>query len=203
MPTSTLYSIFSFLSHIIESDNSLLKDIYFSSKETNPWSKKVNKILNDLGLSYVIKNINTIKFNLSQIRQSINDQCLQTQNAKILDSPKLEFVQSVYKMGQRPPYVDILKSREDRASLCKIRISAHLLMIERGRHLNIPRDQRYCPICNNNEIESENRFFLKCTDVTRDVGASQRNVNIRHFSDVSKEKKKFGLFHLQLRDSYL
>jgi hypothetical protein len=42
-------------------------------------------------------------------------------------------------MGQRPPYVDVLNNRCDRAAICKIRISAHPLMIERGRHLNIPR----------------------------------------------------------------
>jgi hypothetical protein len=47
-------------------------------------------------------------------------------------------------MGQRPPYVDVLNNRCDRAAICKIRISAHPLMIERGRHLNISRTERYC-----------------------------------------------------------
>ncbi len=65
-------------------------------------------------------------------------------------------------MGQRPSYVDNLKNREDRAAVCKLRISAHLLMIERGRHLNIPRNERYCNICNLNEIENEKHFFEKC-----------------------------------------
>lgn len=64
-------------------------------------------------------------------------------------------------MGKRPPYVDILKNREDRAAVCKIRISAHQLMIERGRHLNIPRNERYCPLCNSNKIENEEHFLLQ------------------------------------------
>jgi hypothetical protein len=33
-------------------------------------------------------------------------------------------------MGQRPPYVDVLNNRCDRAAICKICISAHPLMIE-------------------------------------------------------------------------
>jgi hypothetical protein len=54
-----------------------------------------------------------------------------------------EEVQSVYNMGQRPPYVDVLNNRCDGAAICKICISAHPLMIERERHLIIPRTERY------------------------------------------------------------
>ena len=35
----------------------------------------------------------------------------------------------------------------------KIRISAHPLMIEQGRHLNIPRTERYCLLCKSNQIK--------------------------------------------------
>jgi hypothetical protein len=65
-------------------------------------------------------------------------------------------------MGQRPPYVDVLNNRCDRAAICKIRISAHPLMIERGRHLNIPRTERYCLLCKSNQIEDEKHFLLHC-----------------------------------------
>ena len=37
-------------------------------------------------------------------------------------------------------------------------ISAHPLMIERGRHLNIPRTERYCLLCKSNQIEDEKHF---------------------------------------------
>jgi hypothetical protein len=46
--------------------------------------------------------------------------------------------------------VDVLNNRCDRAAICKIRISAHPLMIERGRHLSIPRTERYCLLCKSN-----------------------------------------------------
>jgi hypothetical protein len=35
------------------------------------------------------------------------------------------------------PLGSVLKNLKDRVAICKIRISAHNLMIEKGRHLNI------------------------------------------------------------------
>ena len=58
-----------------------------------PWVKKVKNLLNGLGHSYIINNINSIKLNLCTIKQRIHDQCLQTQNANICDSQKLNFFQ--------------------------------------------------------------------------------------------------------------
>ena len=128
--------------------------------------------MNGLGLSYIfINGVPISKTNLSLIKQRIFDTCLQTQNAQISESQKLDFFQDVYKMGQRPPYVDLLKNRDDRATICKIRISAHPLMIERGRYLNIPSKERYCPLCKLNIIEDEKHFFLGCKtfDIQRNI----------------------------------
>ena len=49
----------------------------------------------------------------------------------------------------------------------KIRLSSHNLLIETGRHKNIPRDQRICPMCKlqfgqNTDIEDEYHFILMC-----------------------------------------
>ncbi len=55
--------------------------------------------------------------------------------------------------------------RQFRSAFTKLRISAHSLMIEKGRHLNpkLPIDQRICTMCPLNEIEDESHFMLKCT----------------------------------------
>ena len=116
---------------------------------------------------YVIREVTLIEksdfpsYTINYCKQILaisHDQCLQTQNANICDSQKLNFFQSFYNMGQRPPYVDVLNNRCDRAAICKIRISALPLMIERGRHLNIPRTERYCLLCKSNQIEDEKHF---------------------------------------------
>jgi hypothetical protein len=144
--------------------------------------KKCKKnLLNGLGHSYITNNINSIKLNLNTIKQRIHNQCLQTQNANIhvCDSQKLNFFQSVYNMGQRPPYVDVLNNRCDRAAICKIRISVHPLMIERGRHLNIPRTERYCLLCKSNQIEDEKHFLLHCKKLN-----IQRNIFNEKISNI-------------------
>jgi hypothetical protein len=82
-------------------------------------------------------------------------------------------------MGQRPPYVDVLNNRCDRAAICKIRVSAHPLMIERGRHLNIPRTERYCLLCKSNQIEDEKHFLLPCKKFN-----TQRNIFNEKISNI-------------------
>jgi hypothetical protein len=57
----------------------------------------------------------------------------------------------------------IMLNRNDRAAVCKICIlSAHSLMIERGRYFNINKKERHCPICKTGQVEDENHFILKC-----------------------------------------
>jgi hypothetical protein len=53
------------------------------------------------------------------IKQRINDQYLQLQNAEIHESQQLRFFQEIYNiMGQIPHYVNTLKNRNDRAASC-------------------------------------------------------------------------------------
>ena len=53
-------------------------------------------------------------------------------------------------------------SYENRKILTKIRCSDHCLEIEKGRHRNIPRNDRICKLCDKNEIETEDHFLLRC-----------------------------------------
>jgi hypothetical protein len=82
-------------------------------------------------------------------------------------------------MGQRPPYVDVLNNRCDRAAICKIHISAHPLMIERRRHLKIPRTERYCLLCKSNQTEDEKHFLLHCKKFN-----TQRNIFNEKISNI-------------------
>ena len=90
------------------------------------------------------------------------DQCTQDQSSKIHDSSKLKFYQQFHNPNQRSPYVDVLSNRLERSSLCKIRLSAHNLAIEKGRYLGLATDERVCNVCKSGEVEDENHFLLKC-----------------------------------------
>ena len=46
--------------------------------------------------------------------------------------------------------------------MCKLRISAHTLQIERGRYNNIKVTDRKCPVCQDQEVEDEVHFLLQC-----------------------------------------
>ena len=59
-------------------------------------------------------------------------------------------------------YLREIVSVKERTALTKLRLSNHMLMIEKGRHQNLDRNLRFCPFCPN-VIEDEMHFLLKCT----------------------------------------
>jgi hypothetical protein len=52
-------------------------------------------------------------------------------------------------------------------------------MIERVRHLNIPRAERYCLLCKSNQIEDEKHFLLHCKKFN-----TQRNIFNEKISNI-------------------
>ena len=64
-----------------------------------------------------------------------------------------------YRIGNRPKYIDLLKSRTEWARITKLRISAHQLRIE-GRYINIPKFERFSNVCDSGEIGDEEHFFF-------------------------------------------
>ena len=61
----------------------------------------------------------------------------------------------------REPYLKNTKNIQDRILLTKFRLSNHSLMIDKGKHLKIPKKLRYCPFCPDS-IEDEIHFLIKC-----------------------------------------
>ena len=51
-----------------------------------------------------------------------------------------------------------------RKELTKLRISNHILLIEKGRYYTpkIPREERFCPVCPTNSVESKSYFLFDC-----------------------------------------
>ena len=85
---------------------------------------------------------------------------MQNQHSSLTENHKLLFYKNIFKFNQRPYYVDICRFKSDRSTICKYRISAHSLAIERGRYKNIPRDDRFCPKCTIFQVKDEIHFFL-------------------------------------------
>ena len=55
-------------------------------------------------------------------------------------------------------------NRNPKSSFCKLRVSAHQLIIEKGRYVipRLPPKNRICQICNLNAVEDE-FHFMKCS----------------------------------------
>ena len=48
-------------------------------------------------------------------------------------------------------------------SLVFIRVSNHNLEIDLGRYKNIPPEERYCCLCNLNQVEDDFHFIMSCS----------------------------------------
>ena len=82
---------------------------------------------------------------------------------RLKNSEKLNILMKLYGAGIHPYYVDILKNKNERAMLSKLRISAHKLAKEGGRYFNIPKHERICTACNSGEVEDEENYLLNCS----------------------------------------
>jgi hypothetical protein len=60
-------------------------------------------------------------------------------------------------------YLSVIGNFDHRRCLTKLRISAHRLHIETGRHQGIPPHQRLCGQCDSGEVEDEIHFLLCCS----------------------------------------
>ena len=67
-------------------------------------------------------------------------------------------IKNVFEISE---YLLQIKNRKYRQILSRIRLSSHQLAIEKGRHINIERKQRKCPLCTC-DIEDELHFILIC-----------------------------------------
>ena len=61
----------------------------------------------------------------------------------------------------REDYLEQIKNTKHRQQLTKFRLSNHKLRIEVGRHMNLPKEERICEMCNKG-IEDEIHFLVKC-----------------------------------------
>ena len=81
---------------------------------------------------------------------------------KCYSSPKLKTYNGFKSNFDFEVYLQILTIRKFRNAYVCFRISSHKLMIEKGRYLNIDRNQRFCPFCKT-VTENEFHFLLICT----------------------------------------
>ena len=95
----------------------------------------------------------TMKTNYSEIWKNL-----------LRHSPKLSFYETFKEFYEEEKYLDTINNFDQRQHFTKLRISNHKLAIETRRYSNpkTPREQRYCLLCNNNKIETEQLMIFEC-----------------------------------------
>ena len=93
-----------------------------------------------------------------------------------------------------------------RQIIAKIRCSDHILEIEKGRHRNIPREERTCKTCTEGVIEDEEHFLLRCE--TYQPLRNKHNMeaeNLNDFLNFENQEKlgKYLISAFELRENVL
>jgi exonuclease III len=155
---------------ISSGNNIILKTVYNMNVEcclkghTN-WISHIKKLLDDYGFTYVFNNPNSVKVSsfICKFKNRLIDAFKQEWFGTINNSSMLDMYRSFKTVFIYEPYLDILP-RNLRKHLVKLRMSVYPLRIQTGRYAsnNTPRNERYCLVCNSNDIEDEFHFVCIC-----------------------------------------
>ena len=121
------------------------------------------------------------RYSISNIIKHLKNQFRNLWESSIIASSKLSFYQTYKKSFVKEPYLDFITDCNDRQSLTRLRISAHHLEIEKGRHKNVARENRICTWCKlcmgQDVIENENHLLNEC-----DLYEANRKVTLQKLS---------------------
>ena len=152
--------------HRIKNDNSsrIVKESLLDAEHNDlKWITSIRNLLESNGLGNLSTDDNP------QIRKDVilfkrlKDQFNQTAFAYINSGDnKLAFYGTLKKEIGMEKYLTEIQNIEHRKSMTKLRMSNHILNIEKGRHTDLPREERTCHFCPL-LVEDEQHLLLKCT----------------------------------------
>ena len=123
------------------------------------WQENIKLLLTHIGLGDILigdqsnPEVTVYKRLMDIFQQKVFEEIKQ-------ETSKLRTYSIVKKDFKQERYLETVKNVKDRISMTKFRLSNHELMIEKGRHLNLPKAERRCPICYS--FDDEKHFLLNC-----------------------------------------
>lgn len=184
----------------------LLKDAYLCSKELHfnaqktTWYSSIEKLLKILdiqNMSYTKKDFGTsLKQSLN--KKYSNDWLLTNEMLKDGKLSTYLFLKTNFGLEK---YLTLLRP-EYRKPICRLRVSAHRLLIEMGRYNNTPRTERICKNCMCNEIEDEEHFIIRCNKFTKEREELFELISskVRHFTHLQDKQKLFWILNCEELD---
>jgi hypothetical protein len=107
----------------------------------------------------------SIEWLKQSIKQTLSDQFLQDWNSSVHNSPKASNNRIFKTEFKFEEYFNIL-DEQNSLLLCKFKTTNHKLPIEKGRWSNIPRENRYCKLCQKNQIGDEYHYIFEYTNLS-------------------------------------
>ena len=125
------------------------------------WIRTIEVLINTLDLSDKIENHSKFK---GATKSAIDRGYQKWWKTVLQDSEqsRLSFYKKVKLEFGMENYLSIANFQQ-RRHISKLRCSDHGLEIEKGRHKNIPRNERVCKLCTSGQIEDEEHFLLDCS----------------------------------------
>ena len=159
-----------------------IKNIIFSSGQYHIWANQID--LGALGLKLAQRN-------MSYLSRNLKDQSIQHLTSKIENENKLHYFKYAKDTLSLSNYLNKINNRETRSLISKLRLGVLPLEIEKGRRTNLTRDQRFCKLCNSNQVENEPHFILECPALEshRAPFISELSANIPVFHNFSSNQK--------------
>jgi hypothetical protein len=141
----------------------ILYKLHLAGLYTSDWLKWVTETLVETGYEAVwdsqqFSNSNNL---CKGVREALQDNYVSEWRDVLETSSKCLFYKNFKHAFQREKYVTQLPD-ELIFPLIKFRCCCHKLMIEIGRHLGIPRNERFCKDCDMSDIGDEFHFIMMC-----------------------------------------
>ena len=201
-------------------DNKLSKIIYMyvrklsdKGKMIDPWISFLQSIFDKCGLSNIWIDHGTQNFNSMWIKKTVHqrlrDQFLQKWHDDIVNSSK-GIIYRIFKTNfECEEYFSLLPQKLQRIFV-KFRTTNHHLPVEVGRWVNTERNERFCTLCNCNEIGDEFHYILECKSLSKlrreflDIKFCSAP-NTKKFSDLMSSKnpkilRKLCLFIMKINN---
>ena len=147
-------------------DTRLPKAVYNYLHQHNlQWIKEVKEIFMIINCTDIFQeNIPIINF--KEFKEYAVCQLISLNRAQwlrnVANKPKLHLYATYKSQNSTESYCKVNLTRSQRSYIAKLRLGVLPINVEIGRYSGIPRNERFCLMCNNNEVEDEIHVMLKC-----------------------------------------
>ena len=167
------------------------KSYEFAVQENLNWPNLTRNKLAEIGMMQSFEGGNVIHEKaFLRMKDIFHQEAFATINK---ESSKLRSYKLIKDKIGLETYLTTVINTNNRKMFSKFRLSNHNLMIEKGRHLKIDKNLRFCPFCPNH-IEDEMHFLLECACYTTHRRVLFDSINEKTKINNIQSKNKQELF---------